>query len=69
MSKLKIEENQRRAVNSRLGGPYHKEYDFIEVTEWSNGEGYDVTISDKQQFSIHFTEWDVLKKLIKHLDK
>ena len=69
MGKLKINENQRRAVNAQLDGAYHQKHDFIEVTEWSNGEGYDVTISDKQQFSIHFTEWDVLKKLIKHLEK
>lgn len=24
-----------------------KEHDFIEVTEWTNGEGWDITINDK----------------------
>ena len=41
----------------------------MEVTEWGNGEGYDVKISESERFSIHFTEWKVLKKLIKALDK
>ena len=45
---------------------YHKDHDFIEVTEWSNGEGWDITVSDKN-FSLHFTEYEVLKKLIKKL--
>jgi hypothetical protein len=69
MSKLNIEENQRRALMAQLDDPWHKDHDFIEVTAWSNGEGYDVTISEKQTFSLHFTEWDVLKKLIKKIDK
>jgi len=68
MSKLDITENQRRAISAPLAGAYSKAGDFIEVTEWTNGEGYDVAINDRL-FSIHFTEWDVLKKLIKHLDK
>jgi hypothetical protein len=72
MAKLDIKENQRRAVNTELNSGYSKPGDFIEVTEWSNGEGYDVTIatSEKQEsFSLHFTEWKALKKLIKHLDE
>jgi hypothetical protein len=72
MAKLDIKENQRRAVNAELNNGYGKPGDFIEVTEWSNGEGYDVTIatSEKQEsFSLHFTEWKALKKLIKHLDE
>lgn len=72
MAKLDIKENQRRAVNAELDGGYNKLGDFIEVTEWSNGEGYDVTIatsSKQESFSLHFTEWKALKKLIKYLDE
>ena len=29
--------------------------EFIEVTEWSNSEGWDITINDKQ-FSLHEDE-------------
>ena len=72
MAKLKINENHRRAVNAELEGMLHRDGDFIEVTEWSNGEGYDVTISNsykQESFSIHYAEWKVLKKLIKHLEE
>ena len=69
MGKLEIYETSRRALNADLNDSWHKESDFIEVTEWSNGEGYDITISGNKSFSLHFTEWKVLKKLIKKLDK
>jgi len=68
MSKLEIYETSRRALNAGLNDAWHKESGFIEVTEWSNGEGYDVTISGNKSFSLHFTEWKVLKKLIKKLE-
>ena len=69
MSKLEITRNDRKALMATLNDAWHKEHDFIEVTEWSNGEGYDIRISDEPTFSLHFTEWDVLKKLIKKFDK
>ena len=69
MSKLEIYETSRRALNADLNDAWHKESDFIEVTEWSNGEGYDVTISGNKSFSLYFTEWKVLKKLIKKLEE
>lgn len=67
MDKPKIETYTRKSVMMSLNEyPWHKGHDFIEVTEWSNGEGWDITISDKN-FSLHFTEYDALKKLIKKL--
>ena len=47
------------------------ENSFIEVTIWTNSEGYDITInshSDKN-FSLTTGEFGALKKLIKALDK
>ena len=46
-------------------------HDFIEVTEWSNGEGWDVTISDSAHQCFHVTRGQLrtLKKLIKSLNK
>lgn len=45
-----MEYNSRKSINDNL-----KKYDylakddddFIEITEWTNGEGYDITINDK----------------------
>lgn len=67
--KTKIETyNRKSAMMSLKDCHWHRDHDFIEVTEWANREGWDITISDKN-FSIHFTEWEALKKLIKKLDK
>ena len=46
--------------------------DYIEVTEWANGEGYDIEISTKWQQSLYqlsHGEFRLLKKLIKALEK
>ena len=69
MSKLEITKNDRRALMATLNDAWHEAHDFIEVTEWSNGEGYDIAISGNKSFSLHFTEWRVLKKLIKKLEE
>jgi hypothetical protein len=47
-------------------------HDFIEVTEWTNGEGYDVCINastQQQTFSITYGQLKALRKLVKELDK
>ena len=71
MSKKKqnIEINTRKSAMVLMSDAWHKENDFIEVTEWSNKEGWDIQINQQQTFSLHFTEYDVLKKLIKKLEQ
>ena len=47
-------------------------HDFLEVTEWSNGEGYDIHIFDALgDRHIEFTwgQYKPLKKCIKAIDK
>lgn len=68
MSKKKIEYYQRKSAFMTLEDcSWHKAHDFIEVTEWHNGEGWDIQISDKS-FSLHFTEYEALKRIIKKLE-
>ena len=45
-----------------------KEPDFIEVTEWSNGEGFDIEIQTDgpQRFQLTWGQFDALKYLIKN---
>lgn len=44
---------------------YHsKDNDFIEVCEWNNGEGFDVTVSEKQKMSFTWGEWEALNVLV-----
>ena len=63
-----IEINNRTAKFTELK-PYDftaGESDFMEVCEWTNGEGVDVTISStgEQQFSLTWGQWQALQALI-----
>jgi hypothetical protein len=65
-----IEVSKRRAVFSELKGYCHMcgADDYMEVTEWSNGEGYDVCInrkSDSEKFSLTYGEWELMQVLMK----
>jgi hypothetical protein len=42
-----------------------KEHDFMEVTEWYNGEGFDVTINERH-FSMTYGEFECLQVLAKY---
>lgn len=44
-----------------------KDSDFIEVTEWHNGEGWDITINDRM-ISLSFGQLEAINYLIKALD-
>lgn len=43
---------------------------YIEITEWTNGEGWDINISDQEtkSFSLHCSELEAIIYLTKHLD-
>jgi hypothetical protein len=43
--------------------------EFMEVTLWNNGEGFDVSVSDEQMFSLSWGQYRALKKLVKAADK
>ena len=60
--------NKRTALFAELKTAWHKEHDYIEITEWTNKEGYDIDISGKGIVSIHFTEWDLIKKIMKNFE-
>mgnify|MGYP000252750931 FL=1 len=66
---MSIEVSQRRAVFSSLK-PYcvlSGNDDYMEVTEWSNGEGYDIVIDrkgDVERFSLTHGELELLQVLM-----
>ena len=69
--KSKIEKYERKSVFVPLIDAWHTENDFIEVTNWKNGEGWDIEIytdSGARHLSLHFTEFAVIKELIELLD-
>ena len=66
---MKIEVSKRRAIFSELKGYCHMsgDNDYMEVTEWSNGEGYDICInrkSDSEKFSLTYGEVELLTVLL-----
>ena len=70
--KKKIDLYDRKAAFTELKQFCHlaKEHDFVEVTEWHNGEGFDITINatTEQNVSVTYGQFDAIKKLIKTLN-
>ena len=67
----KIEVSKRRAVFAKLKGYCHmsSDNDYMEVTEWSNGEGYDICIDRKnggEKFSLTYGEVELLMVLLNY---
>lgn len=64
-----MEFNNRKSVNDDLRKYDHlaKDSDFIEITEWTNGEGWDISINDKT-VSLTFGQLEAIKYLIKTLN-
>lgn len=60
-----MEKSLRKSVNAPMTkfSPMFKDSDFIEVTEWTNGEGWDININDKH-ISLHYDELDAINYLI-----
>jgi hypothetical protein len=47
---------------------FAKEDDYITITEWDNGEGYDIDLSNKQIIRVTCGELEAINHLIKCLD-
>jgi len=65
------EKYKREAIFSELKkfDVFAKDDDYIEVTEWKNGEGFDVDINSNERsfFQLTYGSFNALKKLIKKL--
>ena len=70
---IKMKKYTRNAIFTELKefDYLSKEDDFIEITEWYNGEGFDVTINSFGNFNFQLTwgQYKALRKLIKKLEK
>ena len=73
-TKEKLEKHTRKSISAGLKefDFLAKEDDFIEITEWTNGEGYDINIScrnGEKYIAITRGEFDAIKQIIKELNK
>lgn len=53
-------------------GDEKRKDDYLEVTMWGNGEGYDISIYDvkgENNFSLTYGQFNAIKKIIKKLEK
>jgi len=67
---VKIKTYERKAKFSELE-PYDTSTDedsFMEVCEWNNGEGFDVTINNRH-FHLTWGQWECLQVLVNYKDK
>lgn len=68
-----MEHNKRDSISENISKFCHiaKEHDFMEVTDWSNGEGFDITLESErcsQMFSLTHGEMDLLTVLTKMIN-
>jgi hypothetical protein len=66
---MTIEVSKRKSVFSEIGKYCHfsSDGDYIEVVEWSNSEGVDITIERKravERFALTLGEWELLQVLM-----
>lgn len=63
-----MEKKMLKSVNAPLNkfSPVFKDEDFIEVTEWANGEGWNIAINDRCM-TLHYDELSAINYLIKVL--
>lgn len=73
MSKQQFKVASRKSIFSEVGEYCYlsKEHDYIEVTEWSNADGFDIDLSCSHggKLSLTWGQYRLLKKLVKQLDK
>lgn len=64
-----MEKSKRKAVIENLNKFCHlaKEHDYVEVTEWTNGEGWDINLNDKH-ISLTYGELSAINYLIKVIE-
>ena len=68
--KFEFNVKDRKSISANLNDfcYLNKPDSFIEVTEWSNGDGFDITINDKIT-SFTRVELDAIQALVKKIDK
>ena len=61
--------DSRKSINDDLQkyDPLKNKSSFIEITEWTNGEGWDIVINEKM-FNLTYGELEAINYLVKVLD-
>ena len=62
-----VEKNKLKSLNIPLKGFTSNDEDYLTVTEWSNGEGWDIAIGNRL-FSLHSGELQAINYLTAMID-
>lgn len=68
---MKIEKRNSIWEDLKVFDPWAKENDFISITKWINGEGFDVVIeccNHTNQFSLTYDQLEAINYLTKTLE-
>ena len=62
--------DSRKSINDDLQKYDHlkNKSSFIEITEWTNGEGWDIFVDEKKAFNLTYGELEAINYLTKALD-
>ena len=63
-----MKKTNRKSIMIERDDIYSKEGDYVEVTEWSNGEGFDVSTQD-QMYNISYIELKLIYNAFKNMHK
>ena len=65
---MSVERKQLKSVNCSLRNfTYGQNSDYIVVTEWNNGEGWDIFINERH-VSLTYGQLEAINYLTKHLE-
>jgi hypothetical protein len=78
--KINSEESSMVEINNKLSKMtelvaychHAKPHDFGEVTEWVNGEGFDILLNSsrgEQRISVTYGEWEAIQVLVAYKEK
>lgn len=62
---------KRKSINDKLSKYTYSTKDnssYIEITEWKNGEGWDIDIDGKKYITLTLGELEAINYLVKALD-
>lgn len=64
----KIEKVKTITAPMSLFDPLAKTDDYITITEWESGEGWQISFNDTRCISLHFSELDAINILSKAME-
>jgi len=69
---IEIKQRKSKFTELSLYDHFAEQNDYMEFTEWSNGEGFDVSTGltkHYQTFSLTYGQWEAMQALVAYREK